>query len=69
MLVVRPQELAEAPTLGRSIRLRMAPSTLEAWRASMEVVRRADQMEWAVRRVVIRLILSSGLKRRGKIYV
>lgn len=45
MLVTGPEELAEARMLGGSMRLRIAPSTLEAWRASTEVARRADQME------------------------
>lgn len=44
MLVIWAEEL-EARILVGSMRLRIAPTTLEAWRASTEVVRRADQME------------------------
>lgn len=45
MLVIWVEELVEARIMGGSMRLRIAPSTLEAWRASTEVVRRADQIE------------------------
>jgi hypothetical protein len=41
-----------------SMRLRMARRTREAWRASAEVVLRADQMAEALRRVAMRLSLS-----------
>lgn len=64
-------ELVEAVP-GESIRWRMAWRTLEAWRASAEVVLRADQMVYAVRRVAMRLTLSSELereRRRGNMLV
>lgn len=40
-----PEFVEVAVVLGESMRVRMAWRTLEAWRASAEVVLRADQME------------------------